>query len=336
MVAAQVVLSWILSENIKTLCLYILIFTCFNVRTIHLELVNDISTHSVSLVMIRFFNIYCVSSCIYSDIVWSFVARCNLIKQVHTLGEFEDKFSTFNIKHLTIPMYSAWFESVWECLIKTVKCCLYKLVVWQKLLYFEFLTVSSDTQNAVNSHSITYQCSGDAGLDIISLNVFIQLHYSSAIFINSNESFFEEALSARCDLLKNLDHRDLLLQRFKCLWHEEYLLGLRELTHDLYQYNFNNVIKVDNVVLIKNPIKSHPYWSLGKVIKVTPGDNTCIRLVLIKKSDSTTQEHSLKLSIIHLHQALDCHRDHGFGESSWNFCWYDCWNPSPCPECQTL
>lgn len=114
------------------------------------------------------------------------------------------------------------------------------------------------------------------------------MHYTSAISINLNDSFFEEALPARCDLLKNLDHRDLLLQRFKSLWHEEYLLGLRELTHDLYQSNFNNVIKVDNVVLIKNPIKSCPYWSLGRVIKVTPGDNTCIRSVLIKKSDSTT------------------------------------------------
>lgn len=111
-VDAQVLLSWILSENIKTKCLYILIFTCFNMRTIHLELVNDISIHSVALAMIRFFNIYCVSSHIYSDIVQSFVAGCNLIKQVHASGEFKDKFSTFNIKHLTIPMYSAWFGSV--------------------------------------------------------------------------------------------------------------------------------------------------------------------------------------------------------------------------------
>ena len=47
--------------------MYLLIITCFNVRAIHLELVNDMSTHSVVLAIVRFFNIYRVPSHIYSD-----------------------------------------------------------------------------------------------------------------------------------------------------------------------------------------------------------------------------------------------------------------------------
>ena len=34
--------------------MYILIFTCFNVRAIHLELLNEMSSHSVVLTMVRF------------------------------------------------------------------------------------------------------------------------------------------------------------------------------------------------------------------------------------------------------------------------------------------
>ena len=112
----------------------------------------------------------------YSDNAWSFVAGCNFIQQVHVADEFKKYFSTFNIKHLTIPHYSAWFENVWLHLVKTVKCCLYKLVGRQKLCYFELLSVLSDIQNVLNSHPLTYQCSEDAGLDIISPNTFIQPH----------------------------------------------------------------------------------------------------------------------------------------------------------------
>lgn len=113
--------------------MYILLFTCLNIRAVHLELVNDMSTHSVVLAMVRFFNLYGVPTHIYSDNARSFVAGCDLVKQVFVSDEFVGKFSTFNIKHLTIPLYSAWFGSVWERLIKTVKCCLFKCCLVEKV-----------------------------------------------------------------------------------------------------------------------------------------------------------------------------------------------------------
>ena len=94
------------------------------------------STYSVVLTKVRFLNKYWVPFHIYSDNTRSFVAGCNLIQQVHIADEFGKNLSTFNIKHLTIPQYSAWFRSVLERLVKTVKCCLYKLVEKQKLSYF--------------------------------------------------------------------------------------------------------------------------------------------------------------------------------------------------------
>ena len=136
---------------------------------------------------------------------------------------------------------------------------------------------------------------------------FIRSLYSSAVFINSGERFFEGTPPFRCDLLKNLKHRDLFLQKFRNLCHEKYLLGLKELTRNLYQPDFNDVFVVDDVVFIKNPAKSRPNWSLGRVIRVTPGNDTYIRSALIKKSDGTTQEHpfSLELSIIHSHRTSE-------------------------------
>ena len=154
--------------------MYILLFTCLNIRAIHQELIKDMSTHSVVLVLVRFFNLYGVPSHIYSDNARTFFAGCNRVKQVFVSNEFVGKFRTFNIKHPTIPLYSAWFGSIWEWLIKSVKCCLFKLVGRKSVEYFEFLTLLSDIQNALNSRPFTYRCLEDAGLDIITPNAFLQ------------------------------------------------------------------------------------------------------------------------------------------------------------------
>lgn len=108
--------------------MYILIFACFNVRAIHLELVEHISVHFVVLALVRFFNVHGVPSHIYSDNARSFVSGCDVIKEVYVSDKFVGKFSTYNIKHPTIPLYSVWFGSMWERLTKMVKGCLYKLV----------------------------------------------------------------------------------------------------------------------------------------------------------------------------------------------------------------
>ena len=159
------------------------------------------STHSVVLAIVRFFNAHGVPSYIYSDNARSFAAGCNFIQQVHVADEFEKNFTTFNIEHLTIPQFSAWFGRVWKRFVKTVKCCLYKLVGKQKLCYFAQLSVLSDIQNVVKYRPLTYRFSGDAGLDIISPNAFICPKNSSVVFICSGKSFFEGAPPSRCDLL---------------------------------------------------------------------------------------------------------------------------------------
>ena len=64
---------------------------------------------------------------------------------------------------------------------------------------------------------------------------------------------------------------------------KKYLLSLREQSKDLFQVDYNNVIKVGDTVVAKNPMKSRPYWSLVRVIEVTPGDDDLVRSTKIRK-----------------------------------------------------
>ena len=90
----------------------------------------------------------------------------------------------------------------------------------------------------------------------------------------------------------------------------DYLLSLSEQSKDLFQVDYNNVIKVGDVVVLKNPMKSRSYWSLGRVMEVTPGDDNQVRSAKITKRDGKVQKHSIKhlypleLSINHSHQAV--------------------------------
>ena len=71
-------------ENSK---MYLLIFTCLNVRAVHIELVPDMSAQSFVLAFLRFVNLYGVPSYLYSD-----NARCHRgfgIPESNSLGILE-------------------------------------------------------------------------------------------------------------------------------------------------------------------------------------------------------------------------------------------------------
>ena len=198
---------------------YLLLFTCLNVRAIHLELINDMSIHSFVLSMIRFINIYGLPSHLYSDNARSFVAGCKLFDKLYASNEFSHKLGKYNIKYLTIPLYSPWFGSVLERLIKTIKSCLYKSIGRNKCDYFDLLTEMSDIQDAINSRPLTYRCSGKSGLEIITPNSFIRPHYDGEVFLKTDEDIFIDEPPDRTSILCSLESRDLRLREFRRIWH---------------------------------------------------------------------------------------------------------------------
>ena len=168
---------------------------------------------------------------------------------------------------------------------------MFKLVGRKRAEYFEFLTLLSDVQSAINSRPLTYRCSEDAGLDIITPNDFLYPHFNAAPFLRDPEKIHDEwTPTFRESLLERLEIRDLYLKEFHDLWYKEYL---REQSKDLFQVDYNNLIKVDDVVVVKNPLKSRPYWSFVGwwVMEVTPGDDDLVRSVKIRKPDRKVRRH---------------------------------------------
>ena len=275
---------------------YLLVFTCLNVRAVYIDLVPEMSTNHFILAFIRFTNLYGIPSHIYSDNARSFIAGCNFIEEVFLSPKYNEHFSKYNIKHIPIPAYSAWVGSVWERMIRVIKDCLYKAIGRARLTYFRLITVISDIQNAINSRPLTYRCSSDSGLEIISPNCFIRpLINSDFLFKDPEASVFTADPPSRKVLIKSLQDRDKILEDFRSIYYEEYLLSLREQCKDLHQINFSNKIKIDDVVLVKGPpSKKRPNWVLGRVEELVHGSDNLIRSVKLKMGTGYSQHHSIK------------------------------------------
>ena len=125
---------------------------------------------------------------------------------------------------------------------------------------------------------------------------------------------------SRLNVVKSIEARDAMLTRFRELWYQNYLLSLREQCKDLHEVNFNNRINVDDVVLVKNPAKSRPFWLLGRVLELIVGDDKKIRSVKVKRGDGSVQVHSpkllypLELSLTHAHHPRIIPDSKGIGD----------------------
>ena len=114
----------------------------------------------------------------------------------------------------------------WERLIKTIKKCLYKSIGRNTIDYLNFITLLLDNQLTVNNRSLTYRDKYNE-LDIVTPNKLIsaQSYFPSLIISEiTSESSDDELFT---NLVGSLEHRDILIHKFRVEWFNNYLLSLR-------------------------------------------------------------------------------------------------------------
>ena len=272
--------------------MYILIYTCLNIRAVHIDLLPDMSALSVCLSFQRFCNIYSIPKKLYSDNAKSFIKTGDLLFESLSSDIFKDHLIRNNIQHIKIPLFSAWVGSMWERLIRTVKSCLYKTIHRSKTNYFQLLTILSNIKNVINSRPLTYTSSNEE-LEVISPNSFLKPFGNANLVYYSDETSTVLDPVDHGDLINTLNVQKEMFDHFKEKWNETYLLSLREQSRDLYQSCWTNRVKIGDVVLVKSPIKTRPFWLLGRIMDVVVGGDGKIRSVKVRKGDGVTGQYSI-------------------------------------------
>ena len=295
---------WVKDEvSGQSVKVYVLVFTCLNIRAVHFELLPDMSTKNFLLAFHRFCNTYSIPHYLYSDNAKAFLKGGSVLETSLQSKEVQEELEKINIKHVKIPLYSAWIGSAWERLIRVLKNCLYKTVGRAKLTYFEMLTSLSSIQLAINSRPLTYRASTD-NLEFITPNSFLKLHGNSSLLLRGKDDIWIDDQS-QPRLENTLEKQEEIYEDFKRLWYESYLLSLREHSRNLYQTSWDNKIKLGDIVLIKSINKPRPFWLMGTVLELIKGLDNKVRTVKIQQSNGATEYHSichlypLELTITH-------------------------------------
>ena len=167
------------------------------------------------------------------------------------------------------------------------------------------LTLLCDVENELNSRPLTYRMS-ESYLEVIIHNSFIYPDSNSNLFLGiegENPTLSEPP--SQFKLLQSLSNINRLLKHFHELWNNAYSLSIRKNTKNSYEHRFDNKIDVDDIILIRHPQKSRPFWMLGRAVKVFKGDNNKIRSANVIRNGSTqhySMNHFLFLRMLTAHK----------------------------------
>ena len=154
-----------------------------------------------------------------------------------------------------------------------------------------FRTLLGEICHSVNSRPLTYR-DNDPNHFVITPNDFIKPGYSHSITFGSLEGVHLK-IPNRKELIDGLNKREDLLESFKRIYYDEYLLSLREKSADVYQGKWNNSINPGDIVLLKTPNVSRPNWAMGKVEELIYGADGKVRSVRVSKSNKEIALYSI-------------------------------------------
>ena len=170
----------------STVKMFVLSFTCLNIRAVHFELLPDMSTQNFVLAFQRFCNMYSLHQILYCDNVKTFIKGGSILENSLQAKEFQDELERLDIRHIRNPLYSVWVGSDLERFIRVLKNCSFKTIGRSRLSYFELLITLSNIKFAINSRPLIYR-SSSANLEFITPNSFLKIHGISSLMLRSEE-----------------------------------------------------------------------------------------------------------------------------------------------------
>jgi hypothetical protein len=171
---------------------------------------------------------------------------------------------------------------------------LFKSIGRKRLEYFQLITLLSDIQNVVNSRPLTYLEDTDGpSFNVLTPNSFLKPPQGiSAVVMPELE---EPIVATRRVAIESWQTRFEVFDKFKEMWFDDYLLSLRELGRDLFNYQWRNKINCNDIVLISSPAEPRPFWQLGRVVEVIMGADNCARSAKVRRPDGSEGIYSINL-----------------------------------------
>ncbi|GFY53848.1 integrase catalytic domain-containing protein [Trichonephila inaurata madagascariensis] len=173
-----------------------------------------------------------------------------------------------------------WWGGVYESPVKSVKDPLRKILGKALLTFEELTTILVEIEYIVNSRPLTYVMDDFSEPNSLTPLDFLQygrknydypLHFAE----------LANKVSNRESLIKRKQYQTTLLKHFWNKWKTQYLLDLKTV-HHFKSPNIHKDVKIGDVVLVEESLKSKLLWDLGTIQETLMGRDGHIRASIVK------------------------------------------------------
>lgn len=263
---------------------YVALFICFSVKAVHLELVPDLTTNAFIAALKRFISRRGKCTTIFSDNATNFIGANRELKELLQLFLSEQHNTLVfeacrqeGIEWKFIPPRSPHFGGLWESVVKQAKYYLRRAIGSHIVAFDELHTVCCQAEAIINSRPLTPISSDPNDLSPLTPAHFL-IGRPLTTFPEPSTVNINPASLKRYHILRYIQ------QYFWDRWRNEYLKTLQQRTKwTIVQPN----LKPNDLVLIKENSTPPLKWPMGRIIDTNPGDDSHVRVVLVKTGEGT-------------------------------------------------
>ena len=287
----------LVKEGRKTLKRYGVIFTCFSLRAVHIEIASTLETDSFIQALRRFVARRGVVREIRSDNGTNLVGADNELKRAVTEMD-QEKISAFLsqqgcdwITCVRNTPTASHMGGVWERMIRTVKSVLMSLIkdTPRKLDEETLRTFLAEAEGIVNSRPLTIENLQDPDSAPLTPNQILTM---KSRFVLPPPGVFQHA-DVYCRKRWRITQH--LANCFWSRWRKEYLQLLQP--RQKWTEERRN-LQVNDVVLLKEEGVVRGHWPMGRVTEVHPSEDGLVRSVSIQVNGTTAKRPITKVVLL--------------------------------------
>ncbi|KRX59253.1 hypothetical protein T09_9840 [Trichinella sp. T9] len=273
---------------------YMCLFTCMVTRSIHLELLSDLSAERFIQALNRFVARRGYPRIIQSDNFSTFKMADRQLKNLFAKPSL-DKIQRTMIRHRIewkfITKRAPWNGGYWERLVRSVKNTLRKILEKTTLDEEELTTVLCEIEAKINARPLTFV--GDDVKDADALTPFHFLIGRSFVDLPmmSTPTVEEDELP----LNRKWRKRQQIILHFWKRWRNEYVTTFVSRTKWMTK---RQEPKEGDIVLVKEDNTKRENWPIGRITSILPGSDGLSITVEVKTAKGTFTRPVARFAIV--------------------------------------